>query len=81
MAESFVNLNVVVIGGGLGGLSAAISLRRAGHAITIYERYDFAGEIGAGISLPSNGSKWLRKWGVDIEAGRPVVMPNLSFTS
>ena len=77
MATSFLKLNIAVIGGGLGGLSAAISLRRAGHIVTIYERRDFAGEIGAGIGIPSNGSKWLYKWGVDIEAGRPVVMSKL----
>lgn len=70
-------IDVAVVGGGLGGLSAAISLRRAGHRITIYERHDFAGEVGAGIGIPSNGSKWLSRWGVDIEAAKPVVMSKL----
>lgn len=75
--SKFKSLNIAVIGGGLGGLSAAISLRRAGHKITIYERNDFSGEVGAGIGVPSNGSKWLYKWGVDVEAGKPVVNTKL----
>jgi 2-polyprenyl-6-methoxyphenol hydroxylase-like FAD-dependent oxidoreductase len=77
MSPQFTVLNVAVIGGGLGGLSAAISLRRAGHKITIYERHGFVGEVGAGIGIPSNGSKWLYKWGVDVDAGKPVVMTKL----
>lgn len=66
-----------MIGGGLGGLSAAISLRQAGHIVTIYERHDFAGEVGAGIGVPPNGGKWLHKWGVDVAAGLPVVIKKL----
>jgi salicylate hydroxylase len=77
MASEFKSLNVAVIGGGLGGLSAAISLRRADHKITIYERHSFVGEVGAGIGIPSNGSKWLYNWGVDVEAGKPVVANRL----
>ena len=77
MASEFKSLDVAVIGGGLGGLSAAISLRRAGHKITIYERHSFVGEVGAGIGIPSNGSKWLYNWGVDVEAGKPVVANRL----
>jgi salicylate hydroxylase len=77
MATDFKSMDIAIIGGGLGGLSAAISLRHAGHKITIYERHDFAGEVGAGIGIPSNGAKWLHKWGVDVEAGKPVVMTKL----
>jgi salicylate hydroxylase len=61
MASKFKSLDVAVIDGGLGGLSAAISLCRAGHKIMIYERCDFAGEVGAGIGIPPNESKCLYK--------------------
>ena len=77
MNSEFKSLDIAIIGGGLGGLSAAISLRRAGHRITIYERHTFAGEVGSGIGIPFNGAKWLYKWGVDVEAGKPVVMTKL----
>jgi salicylate hydroxylase len=70
MTTVFKTLDVAVIGGdsvasAQPSRSAAISLRRAGHRITIYERHDFAGEVGAGIGIPSNGSKWLYKWQID----------------
>ena len=64
-------LNVAVIGGGIGGLSTAIALRRAGHEVTIYERNDFAGEAGASVSCAANGTRWLHEWGVDVERRRP----------
>ncbi|KAM3086321.1 hypothetical protein ACMFMG_000457 [Clarireedia jacksonii] len=70
-------LDVAVIGGGIGGLAAATSLRHAGHQVTIYERADFAGEVGASISCAANGTKWLEAWGVNIPIGRPVVLQKL----
>ncbi|KAF2008373.1 FAD/NAD(P)-binding domain-containing protein [Aaosphaeria arxii CBS 175.79] len=70
-------LNVAVIGGGIGGLSTAIALRRAGHEVTIYERNDFAGEAGASVSCAANGTRWLHEWGVDVEKGDPVVLKRL----
>lgn len=71
------HLNVGVIGGGIGGMSVAIALRRAGHSVTIYERNDFAGEVGASVSCAANGARWLHEWGVDVEQGDPVVLKKL----
>ncbi|RFU31576.1 hypothetical protein B7463_g4762, partial [Scytalidium lignicola] len=76
-SNSFVPLNVAVLGAGLGGLCAALSLRRAGYSVTIYERYDFAGEVGASLSVASNGSRWLEKWDLDILAVKPVRLRKL----
>jgi salicylate hydroxylase len=69
-------LQVAIIGAGLGGLAAAVSLRRQGHAVTVYERYDFAGEVGASLSAASNGSRFLEEWGVDVKAAKPVRLSN-----
>jgi salicylate hydroxylase len=65
-------LQVAIIGAGLGGLGAAVALRRQGHAVTVYERYDFAGEVGASLSAASNGSRFLEEWGVDVKGAKPV---------
>ncbi|CAG8961376.1 hypothetical protein HYFRA_00013322 [Hymenoscyphus fraxineus] len=70
-------LDVAVIGGGIGGLSVATSLRKSGHKVTIYERADFAGEVGASISCAANGTRWLHEWGVNVPMGRPVILKKL----
>ncbi|KAH7051157.1 salicylate hydroxylase [Macrophomina phaseolina] len=70
-------LDVGVIGGGIGGMSVAIALRRAGHRVSIYERNDFAGEVGASVSCAANGTRWLHEWEVDVEKGDPVVLKKL----
>jgi 2-polyprenyl-6-methoxyphenol hydroxylase-like FAD-dependent oxidoreductase len=70
-------LSIAIIGGGLGGLSAALGLRRQGHKVTIYERADFAGEKGASVSCAANGTRWLREWKCDIPSGDPVILEKL----
>ncbi|KAH7229915.1 putative salicylate hydroxylase [Fusarium oxysporum] len=70
-------LDVAVIGGGIGGQAVATSLRRQGHKVTIYERADFAGEVGASISCAANGTRWLEEWKVNIEIGDPVILRKL----
>lgn len=77
MNPGWKRLNVGVVGGGIGGMSVAIALRRAGHEVTIYERSDFAGEVGASVSCAANGTRWLHEWGVDISKGDPVVLKKL----
>lgn len=76
-ASSWRRLSVGVVGGGIGGMSVAIALRRAGHEVTIYERNDFAGEVGASVSCAANGTRWLHQWGVDVARGDPVVLKKL----
>src|SRR5688572_23466315 len=55
---------VLVVGGGIGGLSAAIALRRAGHEAQVFERAPVLAEVGAGISMWPNATRLLRRWGV-----------------
>lgn len=76
-ASCWRRLNIGIIGGGIGGMSAAIALRRAGHHVTIYERHDFAGEVGASVSCAANGTRWLYEWDVDIAKGDPVTLKKL----
>lgn len=70
-------LGIAICGGGIGGLAVSIALRRAGHKVTIYERADFAGEVGASISCAANGVTWLREWDVDIAKGDGVYLRQL----
>ncbi len=74
-ASAFQPLQCAIIGAGLGGLCAAIALRRQGHNVMIYEQSDFAGEIGAGIGIVSNGTYFLEKqWKIDLSKAKPVVV-------
>lgn len=51
----------LVIGGGIGGLTAAIALRRAGIEAHVFERAPQLREIGAGLTVWPNGSKVLAR--------------------
>src|SRR5947209_3105496 len=51
----------VVIGAGIGGLSAAIALKQTGWEVAVYERAPELREVGAGISLWANAVRVLRK--------------------
>ncbi len=54
----------VVVGGGIGGLAAAIGLRRIGWDVTVVERACLPEDAGAGISLAANGLRALDELGV-----------------
>lgn len=50
---------VLISGGGIGGLTAALVLARSGHNVTVLEQAAEFGEIGAGIQLGPNIFKML----------------------
>jgi FAD-dependent urate hydroxylase len=54
----------IIIGGGIGGLTAAIALNRVGIPPAVYERAPELREVGAGITLWTNAVRVLRKLGV-----------------
>jgi salicylate hydroxylase len=55
---------VAIVGGGLGGLAAAAFLRQAGVHATVYEQARALREVGAGIMVPPNAVRMLRRLGV-----------------
>ncbi|KOU92107.1 FAD-dependent monooxygenase [Streptomyces virginiae] len=57
-------ITAVVVGGGIGGLAAAIGLRRIGWDVTVVERASRLDDAGAGISLAANGLRALDELGV-----------------
>jgi salicylate hydroxylase len=58
-------MDVFIAGAGISGLAAAISLRRSGHKVTIYERSALNNEVGAAINVPPNAGRFLVPWGLD----------------
>jgi 2-polyprenyl-6-methoxyphenol hydroxylase-like FAD-dependent oxidoreductase len=48
------SVRVVIVGGGIGGLSAALALRSAGADVRVYEQAAEIGEVGAGVGLFPN---------------------------
>lgn len=66
--------SAVVVGGGIGGLAAAIGLRLIGWEVTVVERTPVLADVGAGISLHANGLRALDILGVG-EAVRAAARP------
>lgn len=64
--KAAIVLDVIVVGCGIGGLSAAFCLTQAGHRVTIVESSPVMGpEIGTGILSSPNCSRLLRRWGLE----------------
>ncbi|KAI8650571.1 hypothetical protein NCS57_01391200 [Fusarium keratoplasticum] len=62
---SLPELHVVIVGGGIAGLAAAIALRHLNRRITVLERSRMLREVGALLSLQPNASKIVSKWNLD----------------
>jgi salicylate hydroxylase len=62
-----VSLRAAIVGGGIGGLAAALWLRRAGVEATVYEQAPEPREVGAGIVVPPNLVRALRSVGLDTQ--------------
>lgn len=54
----------MIVGGGIGGLAAALALGRAGLEVVVFERAPELREVGAGISLWANATRALKWLGV-----------------
>lgn len=63
---------VLISGGGLGGLTAALALLRAGFDVDVYEQAPSLTEVGAGIQISANGSRVLYELGLK-EALAPLI--------
>lgn len=59
-----VSLRVLVAGGGIGGLAAALACGRAGAQVALFERAQAFGEVGAGIQIGPNVTRILAGWGL-----------------
>jgi salicylate hydroxylase len=67
--------SVAIVGGGIGGIAAALSLLRAGFDVDVYERAAAVSEVGAGIQVSPNASRILHRLGLADELARMGVRP------
>jgi salicylate hydroxylase len=73
-----VTRELLVAGGGIAGLAAALGARQAGWEARLLEQAPAFSEVGAGIQLGPNATRILRAWGVlDDPALRPFAPPRL----
>ncbi|TRM64793.1 hypothetical protein BD626DRAFT_454816 [Schizophyllum amplum] len=68
-------LDVVIVGAGIGGLAAAITIRQAGHRVRVLEAASELREAGAGMQLAPNATRLLQRWGLEIELQKVGVEP------
>src|SRR5262245_7162978 len=58
-------LRICIVGGGIGGLAAALAFERRGAEVVVCEQSPALSEIGAGLNLTPNALKALRALGVE----------------
>lgn len=58
-------MDILIVGAGIGGLTAAIRLVQRGHRVRVLEQAKVLGEVGAGIQMSANAVKVLQAVGVE----------------
>lgn len=58
-------MDILIVGAGIGGLTAAIRLVQSGHRVRVVEQAKVLGEVGAGIQMSANAVKVLQAIGVE----------------
>jgi 2-polyprenyl-6-methoxyphenol hydroxylase-like FAD-dependent oxidoreductase len=59
-----VGKTIGIVGGGVGGIAAAVALHRAGVGVVVYEKAPRLREVGAGMMLWPNATRVLREMGL-----------------
>src|SRR5271170_5462380 len=67
--------SVAIIGGGIGGLTAAVALLQAGFDVHVFEQARALGEVGPDINIGPNASRILHRLGIAEVLGRTGVKP------
>ena len=69
------SVDVLVVGGGIGGLATGYALASAGHTVRLLERAQQFGEVGAGLQLAPNATRILDEWGLLDEVVAAGMLP------
>lgn len=67
--------DVIVVGGGIGGLAAALAVNDTGKSVAVFEQAPEFGEVGAGLQLAPNALEVLDRLGVKEELLKYAVFP------
>jgi len=68
--------SILIVGGGIGGLTTALALSRRNHRVHVVEKAPEFGEIGAGLQLAPNAMRVLDDVGVLPEISKHAVYPS-----
>lgn len=68
-------MRAIIVGGGIGGLAAAIALRQTGWSVQVIERAEQFGEVGAGVQLGPNATRVLTRLGLGEKLDQIAVAP------
>jgi salicylate hydroxylase len=66
---------LLIAGGGIGGLAAALAAARAGWEVRLFERARQFSEVGAGVQLGPNVTRVLRDWGLEDDLRAVAAFP------
>ena len=69
------DLHILIAGGGIGGISAALCLAKAGQRVSVFEQAGDFSEVGAGIQLSPNCNRVLHYLGLEDELRRCAFLP------
>lgn len=58
------NARILIAGGGIGGMAAALALQKSGFEVEVFEQAPELGEVGAGVQISPNGTRALDHLGV-----------------
>ncbi len=65
----------LIVGGGIGGLAAALACSQAGQSVALFERSAEFTEVGAGVQLGPNVVKVLQGWGLQAALAQVAAFP------
>ncbi len=69
-------MKIAIVGGGIGGLTAALALSQNAHDITVFERSAGIREIGAGVQISPNAGRLLHSLGLGAAYSEISVNPH-----